>query len=668
MKDRIIFGLTEKQVILKFLIFLFFIFSCFCGFGQTLADVKTSNGSVLIKKWMGANVACVTFRNGDSIKIARSLNEWKSLSGGGKINEPVVYIRKTNTGDEYYYNWYAISDPRNIAPVGYRLPETADFKCNIDLDRSNLGRLFTNSTTLYLAPYGSIEWDGVNMNFYFSKSEDNSLYIWTGTSGSDLEYAVVENISKSDTGIEARASQSFKTCGYIVRCIEDKTSEAVVLDYGIAFPDKLDLIMKNIGEFTKRLLKTSPNEKFRAEIEVSCNEQGSNTSRLVQYLGSYSGDNFKDSLVRILKDISPVSRLNGIAVAAKKNIVVELAIISGQQLSIFFLDEDGKMLKEFKVNERKKEMSITKNNPGDIIVSNVNPSQTTGVSHERKSKKNLELNRIRLAKEKEERKNTRNIEKINKHNLHAEERYRREQNRLKANTERKSNRFAEYSINGHTVIKNYVGLAMGTVHPILKMAQANQFSGTTHSGFASMGFLASLDSYIRIKNGIGFKIKLDVMDFNFNTRKYESISMGPTYQIVNKTDNWISKNYYLMQNLMAGFSVNLGTNKFLLEISALAGITTGLNPSFNYTLASGGGQFSSRQNFFWGWGYQVASAFRIRCSPTFAIKIGANYIDSRISNYFNPGPDSHGAFNIGGLRVTCLSPQIAFVGTLFKFK
>jgi uncharacterized protein (TIGR02145 family) len=81
------------------------------------------------QNWMSKNLDVTTFRNGDIIKEAKTLIEWKKNCKAGK---PVWCYYKFNAlnGKKYgkIYNWVAVKDYRGIAPKGYRIPYNSDIE------------------------------------------------------------------------------------------------------------------------------------------------------------------------------------------------------------------------------------------------------------------------------------------------------------------------------------------------------------------------------------------------------------------------------------------------------------------------------------------------------------------------------------------------------------
>ncbi|MFH1050753.1 MAG: FISUMP domain-containing protein [bacterium] len=87
--------------------------------------VKSNDFDLTVLKnsqvWMEGNLDVSTYRNGDPIPEVSDPTEWLNLRTGAWCyydNDPLL-------GQIYgkLYNWYAINDPRGIAPEGYHIPE-----------------------------------------------------------------------------------------------------------------------------------------------------------------------------------------------------------------------------------------------------------------------------------------------------------------------------------------------------------------------------------------------------------------------------------------------------------------------------------------------------------------------------------------------------------------
>jgi uncharacterized protein (TIGR02145 family) len=99
------------------------------GSKPVAADSK-SVGTVKIgtQYWALTNLNVDTFRNGDSIPEAKTNNEWVEA---GQVGKPAwcYYNNDSKNGVKYgkLYNWYAVNDPRGLAPAGWTLAGDADW-------------------------------------------------------------------------------------------------------------------------------------------------------------------------------------------------------------------------------------------------------------------------------------------------------------------------------------------------------------------------------------------------------------------------------------------------------------------------------------------------------------------------------------------------------------
>jgi uncharacterized protein (TIGR02145 family) len=95
------------------------------GFGGiSFAQTATIGTQV----WMTKNLDVSTFRNGDHIPEAKTPEQWEKET---KKKKPIwcFYQNNPDYGFKYgkLYNWYAVNDPRGLAPEGYRVPSDQDW-------------------------------------------------------------------------------------------------------------------------------------------------------------------------------------------------------------------------------------------------------------------------------------------------------------------------------------------------------------------------------------------------------------------------------------------------------------------------------------------------------------------------------------------------------------
>src|SRR5258708_5920309 len=84
------------------------------------------------QEWMAENLDVSHFRNGDPITEAEDAGEWQKEGSGGR---PAwcYYNGDPISGRMYHklYNWYAVNDPRGLAPDGWHVPSNSEW---VDLE------------------------------------------------------------------------------------------------------------------------------------------------------------------------------------------------------------------------------------------------------------------------------------------------------------------------------------------------------------------------------------------------------------------------------------------------------------------------------------------------------------------------------------------------------
>jgi len=77
------------------------------------------------QQWMTTNLAVKHYRNGDRIPKVTNPAEWDTLTTGAWC----WYNNDSANGAVYgrLYNWYAVHDPRGLAPAGWHVPSHAEW-------------------------------------------------------------------------------------------------------------------------------------------------------------------------------------------------------------------------------------------------------------------------------------------------------------------------------------------------------------------------------------------------------------------------------------------------------------------------------------------------------------------------------------------------------------
>jgi uncharacterized protein (TIGR02145 family) len=104
-----------------------------CGSGASKEEGASKEVTIGKQVWMTENLNVDKFRNGDPIPEAKTDEEWKVYSNAEEA--AWCYYRNDPANGEKYgklYNWYAVNDPRGLAPVGYHIPTDEEWTALTD--------------------------------------------------------------------------------------------------------------------------------------------------------------------------------------------------------------------------------------------------------------------------------------------------------------------------------------------------------------------------------------------------------------------------------------------------------------------------------------------------------------------------------------------------------
>ncbi|MBA4410308.1 MAG: FISUMP domain-containing protein [Bacteroidota bacterium] len=87
--------------------------------------------------WMSTNLKTTKYRNGDPVPMVTDDTKWENLISGAYCN----YSNDEITGNKYgkLYNWHAVNDSRNIAPIGWHIPTHNELTALESFVAGNLG-------------------------------------------------------------------------------------------------------------------------------------------------------------------------------------------------------------------------------------------------------------------------------------------------------------------------------------------------------------------------------------------------------------------------------------------------------------------------------------------------------------------------------------------------
>jgi uncharacterized protein (TIGR02145 family) len=188
--------------------------------------------------WMAENLRTTKYRNGEPIVLVTDPLSWTNTNSGAYRGP--YYADKLEYGN--FYNWYAVGDPRNIAPEGWHVPTDADYtELATFLGGNGVAgsKLKEVGTSHWAAPntdatnetgfsaLGAALINGTDGNVAFTWL--NTSYVsWTSTLKLATNYPYIYKIDNINGKLsQLSAEQLFgapdpKKHGCTVRCVKDK--------------------------------------------------------------------------------------------------------------------------------------------------------------------------------------------------------------------------------------------------------------------------------------------------------------------------------------------------------------------------------------------------------------------------------------------------------------
>jgi len=188
------------------------------------STTNLNNIKIGTQTWTTKNLDVTTYRNGDAIPQVQDATAWSNLRTGAWC----YYENNTANGSSYgkLYNWYAVNDPRGIAPKGYHIPtdnewtiltenlggeSEAGTKMKSSSGWKNNGN-GTNTIGFAGLPGGYRNSDG---NFYYGGASGN----WWSSSESNASNAWYRNWNDDNGNVDR--NNYAKQDGFSVRCLKD---------------------------------------------------------------------------------------------------------------------------------------------------------------------------------------------------------------------------------------------------------------------------------------------------------------------------------------------------------------------------------------------------------------------------------------------------------------
>ena len=177
--------------------------------------------------WTKKNLDVTTYRNGDPIPEVTDPTQWKNLKTGAWC-----YYNNDASNNATYgklYNWYAVNDPRGLAPEGFHIPTSDEWMLLINyLGGSTIagGKLKEIGTTNWNSPNKDATnssgftalGSGNRIDFGSFTQFKNSASFWTSSVFYD-DFSFLYSMNYNT----ASANRNYppKTYGIAVRCVAD---------------------------------------------------------------------------------------------------------------------------------------------------------------------------------------------------------------------------------------------------------------------------------------------------------------------------------------------------------------------------------------------------------------------------------------------------------------
>jgi uncharacterized protein (TIGR02145 family) len=189
--------------------------------GKSIRSIKLGN-----QIWMAENLDVSHFRNGDTIPEVRSSLEWNKMGEEG--NPAWCFIQNDPEKEKKFgklYNWYAVNDPRGLAPKNWHVASDDEWTQLINFLGGGVMAALKMRTTGLTDNLNSSKEDGFaglaggcrnsSGTFY---GNDSFGYWWAATEfGTSSAFIRVLNYVSCDINFQTLE----KTYGVSVRCLSD---------------------------------------------------------------------------------------------------------------------------------------------------------------------------------------------------------------------------------------------------------------------------------------------------------------------------------------------------------------------------------------------------------------------------------------------------------------
>jgi uncharacterized protein (TIGR02145 family) len=272
--------------------------------------------------WTNQNLDITTYRNGDPIPEVTDTTAWANLTTGAWC----YYTNNQASGSIYgkLYNWYAVNDPRGLAPQGWHVPTVDEWvTLGTFLGGNSIagGKLKATGITYWLTPNtdatNSSGFAGLPGGRRASNGVFDALnttnFLWTSTD--DGTPQPPSRWLRYDSGVLTTAG-GLKRDGYSVRLVQDVTSSLIPTTFNIDdyLGDPRNLYQDNYYSF-------SPTGSITGSLDLLTDQIMSGSSaygvydfvRLIKF--------FDNTIFKMVKDFIPARTTASTGIIIKPHVL-----------------------------------------------------------------------------------------------------------------------------------------------------------------------------------------------------------------------------------------------------------------------------------------------------------------------------------------------------------
>ena len=170
-----------------------------------------------LQEWASEDLKVTKFRNGEDIPLVTDNKEWSELTTAAYCISPKGH---------YLYNWYAVNDPRGLAPEGFHVPTDDEWTELIDF----LGGEAVAGKTMKTG-----EWGGANSSGFSAlpgglRSYYDGLFYYVGGNGNWWSSSAIGTLNAWSRILYSANDDVYRDYyylrdGFSVRCLKTPQSD-----------------------------------------------------------------------------------------------------------------------------------------------------------------------------------------------------------------------------------------------------------------------------------------------------------------------------------------------------------------------------------------------------------------------------------------------------------